>query len=351
MVQVVAREREIGAAPPPAITHGVKEIIALVDDPRTSVAKLTSVISRNKGLMERILRQANSAVYGMPRRVNDPNFAVVLLGFDALKEMIVRSVVAGAFRRMVNSVVGFEEFWNHSIGCGLGARMIAEKTEVCDPNEAFVAGLLHDIGYLLINWSGENQVQTASFPGLTLSAAGQGTQPLQEYHAEVGAWLAERWSISEPVVEAIRCHHTPAEAVSGSGIVAVVHVAEVLCHQLQIGHPQYESVSGFEPAALRSLGLKEESFTKQTPQGYASLFMENMTRVPKFESLVHDLKTNLLEAMEDLSEQERLTLALLYYEGLSLADVSKVLGLAANEVEQLQATALARLQAAVTLMA
>jgi len=349
MVQVVARDR--AAVSSPVITHGVKDIIALVDDPRTSVAKLTSVISQNKGLMERILRQANSAVYGLPRRVNDPNFAVVLLGFDALKEMIVRSVVAGAFRRMVNSVVGFEEFWNHSIGCGLGARMIAEKTGVCDPNEAFVGGLLHDIGYLLINWSGENQAQTGSFPGLTLGLDDKTSESLQDYHAEVGAWLAERWSIAGHVVEAIRCHHRPSEATLGSEIVAVVHVAEVLCHQLQIDHPQYESVSGFEAVALRSLGLKEESLMQQTPQGIASQFMEHMTHVPKFESLVRDLKTNLLEAMEDLSEQERLTLALLYYEGLPLADVSKVLGLATEHVEQLQSTALARLQAAVTLMA
>jgi RNA polymerase sigma factor for flagellar operon FliA len=110
-------------------------------------------------------------------------------------------------------------------------------------------------------------------------------------------------------------------------------------------------VGGFDPAALRILGLKEASLMQQTPDGYASMFIEHMTRVPKFESLVRDLKVNLLEAMEDLSEQERLTLALLYYEGLSLSDVSKVLGLAAEQVEQLQATALARLQAAVTLMA
>jgi RNA polymerase sigma factor (sigma-70 family) len=351
MAQVLDRKKEVVDPPSTAITHGVREIIALVDDPRTSVAKLTSVIRHNKVLMERILRQANSAVYGLPRRISDPNFAVVLLGFDALKEMIVRSVVAGAFRRMVNSVVGFEEFWNHSIGCGLGARMIAEETGTCDPNEAFVAGLLHDIGYLLINWSGEDQSQTQSFPGLALKVSDKASQPVQDYHAEVGAWLAERWSISSHVVEAIRSHHTPSGAAPGTEIVAVVHVSEVLCHQLQIGHPHYESVGGFDPAALRILGLKEASLMQQTPDGYASMFIEHMTRVPKFESLVRDLKVNLLEAMEDLSEQERLTLALLYYEGLSLSDVSKVLGLAAEQVEQLQATALARLQAAVTLMA
>ena len=151
MQQTAVEHRTFMLRSQPAMAQGVREIISLVDDPRTSVAKLASAIYRNPTLMQRVLRQANSPMYGLPQRVTDPKFAEVLVGFDALREIVIRSVVYGAFRRMVNSLVKFEEFWIHSVGCALGARMIAEETGKCDPADAFLAGLLHDIGHVIVS--------------------------------------------------------------------------------------------------------------------------------------------------------------------------------------------------------
>jgi RNA polymerase sigma factor (sigma-70 family) len=351
MSQATVQRNVVTRVQQQSMSSGVKEIIALVDDPRTSVAKLTSAIYKNRGLMERVLRQANSPLYGMQRRVSDPTFAVVLLGFDALKEIVVRSLVTGAFRRMVNSVVRFEAFWNHSVGCGLGARMIAEETGVCDPTDAFVAGLLHDIGYIVLNENGHDAVKST---GVLLPTParhpGNGTAP-QEDHAEIGAWLIERWKLDSGVAEAIRYHHDPSAATRHEALVAVVHIAEVLCHHLHIGESGYESVSGYDPVALEAVDLDEAALTGGSSKGYVALFLERISRAPKFESLVQDLKKNLVEVMEELSEQQRLVIALHYYEGLSQAEVSRVLNLSMTDVEQFQETALARLRAAVSLMA
>ena len=351
MSQAAVQRKVVTLVHQPTMSSGVKEIIALVEDPRTSVAKLTSAIYKNQVLMERVLRHANSPLYGMHRRVNDPTFAVVLLGFDALKEIVIRSLVTGAFRRMVNSVVRFEAFWNHSVGCGLGARIIAEETGVCDPTDAFVAGLLHDIGYIVLNENGDGHSQSAGvvFPSV-MRPAGTVTSP-QEDHAEIGAWLIERWKLDSKVVEAIRYHHQPASATENEALTAVVHIAEVLCHHLHIGESTYESVTGYDPAALEAVDLDEAALTGSSSKGYVALFLEKLSRAPKFESLVKDLKKNLIEVMEELSEQERLVIALHYYEGLSTAEVSKVLDVSISDVEQFQETALARLRAAVSLMA
>ena len=333
----------------PAVSSGVKEIISLVEDPRTSVAKLTSAIYRNQVLMERVLRQANSPLYGLQKRVNDPTFAVVLLGFDALKEIVIRSVVTGAFRRMVNSLVRFEEFWNHSVGCGLGARMIAEETGVCDPTDAFVAGLLHDIGFIILNEGGEDPAAVALIGKAGLKSE-RDTIPVSGDHAVAGAWLAERWKLAPSIVEAIRHHHQPSQATENETLTAVVHIAEVLTHHLHIGKAEYEVVGEYDPAALESVDLDEAALTGNSSNGYVALYMEKIARAPKFESLVKDLKKNLIEVMEELSERERLVIALVYYEGLSMLEVSKVLECSPQEVEQYQDTALARMRAAVSLM-
>jgi RNA polymerase sigma factor (sigma-70 family) len=351
MSQPALQDNMLQVIRPSSLTKDVREIIALVDNPNTSVAKLTSAIYKNQVLMERVLRHANSPLYGFPHRVSDPGFAVVLLGFDALKEIVVRSVVTGAFRRMVNSLLRFEAFWNHSVGCGLGARLIAEETGVCDPTDAFVAGLLHDIGYIVLMESGNDQAK-----GLSLSLPAESRpeatdSPLQDYHASVGGWLIERWKVSPAIADAIRYHHQPALAQKNKRLTAVVHIAEVLCHRLHIGECEYETAIAYEKAALDEVNIEPEALTGDAPNGYVSLFVDKISRAPRFESLVKDLKKNLIEVMEELSEQERLVLALLYHEGLSLPEISKVLGVSIETVEQSQDMALARLRAAVSLMA
>ncbi|MCX6135310.1 MAG: sigma-70 family RNA polymerase sigma factor [Ignavibacteriales bacterium] len=332
----------------PSISNRVNEIIELVDNPLTSVAKLTSAISKDQTLVRRVLRQANSPIYGFSRRVKDPNFAVILLGFDALREMVVRSIVTGAFRRMVNSMIRFEAFWDHSIGCGLGARFISEQTGLCDPNDAFVAGLLHDIGYVILNEhvsdDGMNKGGAGTSKGLVSASL-----PKQD-HADVGAWLATHWHLSDDIVTAIRLHHKPASATTHRTLVSIVHTAEVLCHRLQIHKTDYESIEGYDPQALATLGLTEAALTNDSASGYVASIREDLSHAPKFATLITELKQNLVEVMQELSEQERVVLALLYYEGLPIVDISRVLGVSVPDVEQLQTTALARLRAAITLI-
>lgn len=334
----------------PAMSHSVNEIIELVDNPLTSVAKLASAICKDQMLVRQVLRQANSPVYGFARRVSDPNFAVILLGFDALREMVVRSVVTGAFRRMVNSLIKFEIFWDHSIGCALGARFISEQTGLCDPKEAFVAGLLHDIGYIIINEHADDEDKKKGTSAPFGNVVVPKSSGRKEDHAEVGALLATQWHLSDEIVEAIRCHHKPNTAKAHRALVAIVHTAEVLCHSLQIHKTEYESIDGYDPQVLASLGLTESTLANDSSTGYVASIREDLSHAPKFATLINDLKQNFVEVMEELSESERIVIALIYYEGLPIVDISKVLGVSVSDVDELQATALARLRAAITLM-
>lgn len=350
MNQAIVYEDSVSVSSHPRHSADIKEIVDLVDNPHTSVARLASVISKDAALMKRLLRQANSPLYGFQRRISDPNFAVVLLGFDALKEMVVRSVVSGALRRMVDTMVRFESFWTHSVGCALGARLIAIKTGACDANDAFVAGLLHDVGYVVINESimdrfydpqGGNVSWKNIDPALPSAKAG---------HAEVGAALVRRWNVSGELVEAIRYHHRPVLASINPQLVATVHIAEALCHKLNIGQTDYERVDEVDEEAQRILGVDESFFQVDPDSGYIVLFRQELARAPKFETLVQELRSNLVEAMGELEDKERLVVALRYYEGLSVEDCTKLLGLSVMAVEQLQHSAFAKLRAAVTMI-
>jgi len=350
MNQPLVQDERTYAVLGPRSSGGIHEILELVDNPHTSVARLASVISKDAALMKRLLRQANSPLYGFQRRVSDPSFAVVLLGFDALKEMVVRSVVYGAFRRMVDTMIRFESFWTHSIGCALGSRLIAIKTGVCDANDAFAAGLLHDVGYIIINQSIMDRFyegKQSSIPGSNLNLV----FPSKASHQEIGAALAERWHLSEDIVEAIRYHHHPGAATINPALVATVHTAEVLCHVLNIGQTDYETLAEIEPEARRILGVDQSYFEVDSDSGYVNLFKEELSRAPKFATLVQELRSNLVDAMGNLDEKERLVVALLYYEGLSVEDAAKLLGMSIPAVEQVQNTAFARLRAAVTVIA
>ena len=350
MAEQLLSQQYVSLVRRPAISNRANEIIELVDNPLTSVAKLASAISKDQLLVRRVLRQANSPLYGFPRRVSDPNFAVILLGFDALREMVVRSIVTGAFRRMVNSLIRFEAFWDHSIGCGLASRLLSEQTGLCDPNDAFVAGLLHDVGYIIINENSQDDGKK-SVGKLGRAKTNAATSQLSKLdHAEVGAWLATQWHLSNEIVEAIRLHHIPASATAHQNLAAIVHTAEVLCHRLQIHKMDYESIDAYDPQALLALGLTETTLSNESSTGFIASIREDLSHAPKFATLINELKQNLVEVMQELSEKERVVIALLYYEGLPVLDISKVLGIPIAAVEQLQSTALARLRAAITLM-
>ena len=348
MNQAIAYEDSVTLATHARHSADIKEIVELVDNPHTSVARLASVISKDAALMKRLLRQANSPLYGFQRRISDPNFAVVLLGFDALKEMVLRSVVSGALRRMVDTMIHFESFWTHSVGCALGARLIAIKTGGCDANDAFLAGLLHDVGYVVMNDSIMDRFYDPQGWAVSWKNLDPALPSTKAGHAEMGAALARRWNMSGELVEAIQYHHRPALASINPQLVATVHIAEALCHKLNIGRPNYERVERVDEEAQRILGVDDSFFQIDPDSGYIVLFKQELLRAPKFEELVQELRSNLVEAMGELEDQERLIVALLYYEGLSVEDCTKLLGLSITAIEQLQHSAFAKLRAAVT---
>ncbi len=217
-------------APLPAVASRVMQV---VEEDRFSAYDLAAVIATDTALTAKILRLANSAFYGYPRRIATVRDGVVLIGFRAVRSTAVAAAIVEMFPPSGHGPFQVDLFWGHSVACGLVAEIMARETGYARPDQAFTAGILHDIGRLLLS-----QYQPDGF-GQALYRALQDGAPLEEAeriqfgfdHSLLGARLAERWNFPGELCQAIQHHHDLAHAMDRSGLTYVVAHANALCHQ------------------------------------------------------------------------------------------------------------------------
>jgi putative nucleotidyltransferase with HDIG domain len=217
----------------PALPDLYREITELLESDRGSVEQLGAVIGKDMAMTAMILKLANSAFFSLRQTVTSPAEAVSYLGIDLLKSLVLAHGLfgqVGAFRIPSFTI---QHLWQHSLAVGLGSRRIAEAEEAGAQraNECFTAGLLHDIGILIL---------ASRFPEdyarvLETNRRSGGELEASEYHifgathGEVGAYLLALWGIPEPVVQAAAHHHSIShQAVRGFSAALAVHVADTI---------------------------------------------------------------------------------------------------------------------------
>lgn len=313
----------------------LEQVLELMRDPASSVSQLGAIVATDRDLSERIIQRANSPVLALPSRVATVSEAITLLGFEALRDTLMRMVVSGALHTVVNLFSQYEQFWRHSIACGLASRLLAAKHGLVHPTDAFIAGLFHDLGLI---------IPAGSADGSLRSVLLKSTPPVSpEDHEQAGAALVHRWGLGPRIVEAVRCHHTPAAAVADPALTATVHVADVLCHRMEIGAYGADHIGTIAPGALALLGLTEEDLVVERLTEETALLKRDLEEAPSFDRLVSALRTSLVDAVGKLPYQERLALALCYQEGLTMSEVAKLMGVTEPEAHQVHDTALGRL--------
>jgi putative nucleotidyltransferase with HDIG domain len=322
------------------------EVVELTKNPNTSASRIGDLIASDEALSNKILKVANSPMFGLPRRISTLSFAVVVLGFDSLRTLVTRLMVGDAFRKIVDTFFNYQDFWDHSVACGVMSRLLARKTGVRNPDHALVAGLLHDVGYLVFQESIKDQRnvlkeihEKSHVPFGQVIEAFCGIS-----HQEAGSQLAERWMLPEGVSDAIMHHHQPQLASEDPGLTAIVHVADVLCSRLKLDKFQYETLDEFEKSALAMIGLTEDDVSDVHLNEYLAQATASLNGLPSFEGIVATMKNELVNAIADLPDREKLIVALHYYEGVSLEDITSVVELDLNDVIKLHDNAMDSLQ-------
>jgi len=267
----------------------IAKVIELVDNPKTSASALGKLISTDQVLTARVLKLANSAFYGFPRRISTINLAIVVLGFDTLKDLGLSVSIINRFSTSSSDTdFDMSRFWEHSIGCGIAGKMLARKYKYRVVGEVFVAGLLHDIGKLVVN-----QYMVDDFgkiqklikeKGYTFYEAEQDV--LGVTHAEIGKWLAVKWNLPAQLCDAIMCHHTPVKAKKNIFLASLVNFSDYLCKISSIGYSGDDVIPELLPETVEVLRLRKDDRGEIDVEFYQKLLFAEMERAETFISII-----------------------------------------------------------------
>lgn len=207
--------------------------IQLAEDEHTAAMDLATVISSDQALTAKLLRLSNSAYYGYARRISNVREAVILLGMRTVRSVAISSAIIDAFK--VPEFEGFDAdlFWAHSVCVGLTAEVIARESRVARPEDAFTAGVIHDVGKLAMMLTEPKRfaevVDLVRHEGMKFREAELAV--FEVGHELVGARLAQRWKFPEPLVTSIREHHPPKAVSTIENLSAVVATANLACNR------------------------------------------------------------------------------------------------------------------------
>ncbi len=279
--------------------------IQMAQDERTQTMDLAAVISSDQALTAQILRLSNSPYYGYARRINNVREAVILLGMRTVRSVAVSSAIIDAFK-LPDMIGDFSTdlFWGHCVTTGLVAEQLARHTKVCRPEDAFTAGVLHDVGKLAIILADPDSFAeiTAIVRDEVVRSHDAERAVLAVTHDQVGAALAEAWRFPEPLVAAVRDHHPDGPISKLTSLGDVVTVANFVCHREGYACG-YDWTKNPERREAIALPAEVEYALSRVPGGFQGLagkaraFLMNVTsRTPRWYSAVEDIEGEELDS-------------------------------------------------------
>ena len=243
----------------PTLPRTVLKITELVNDPKSSAKDLARVITDDQVLTVRLLKLVNSSFYGFPQRISTVTGAIVLLGFDAIRNLLLTTSVFDLFaNRNRQKKQDQERFWDHSLGCAVGAKVIGNYLRHDKIEELFVSGLLHDIGKIveMMFLPDEFSEIAAAVNRDNILITTAENNVLGYNHAEVGKLLAEKWNLPVKLVQVIAHHHHPDNAGSFAMEAAIVHLADIFCRALNMGYGGDNKIPPLDKLAWERLKIQ-----------------------------------------------------------------------------------------------
>jgi len=239
-------------------------IIRLVEDPDSTAQDLNNVITNDPALGARILKVVNSSFYGLPGQIGSINRAIVLLELNALKNVAIAASLAKIFRGgQICPSFNARELWKHSIAVASSTRMLASKASLGLPDEAFLAGLIHDLGIMVEMQARRPKlievIETVERDEKVAFRDAE-TAVLGANHEQFGAALCRAWKFPVCFANVTGHHHRPQEVPDENRtLAALVHVSDVLAGRLQLGYSRTVETTEFDPSLLDLLKLTNKT--------------------------------------------------------------------------------------------
>jgi putative nucleotidyltransferase with HDIG domain len=247
-----------GLVSPPDVCMRLFE---LIHDPGTGAREIAAVVNIDPNLTVRLLRMANSAFYNLSGKVETVSRAVTVIGTVDLYQLVLSISAVKTFTDIPNELVKMDTFWRHSVYTGLLARALAARARVLHPERLFVAGLIHDVGSLVLY----NQRPDAMRDILLIAEGDEEIlyqaelERFQYSHAGVAAQLMQQWKFSDTLVEAVQCHHQPGEAQAARMEAHILYLANHLVNESEQGNFMGSPRADIQlsEALLEVIGLNE----------------------------------------------------------------------------------------------
>ncbi len=245
-----------GSALPASLPETYQHLDAAVRSPFTTTDAIAGILELDPGICARVLRLANSSLYCCPRRVERVGMAVSIIGTRQLRELVLASSVISLFSGISSNVVDMGSFWRHSIACGLMARGLAAGRREANVEVFFVAGVMHDLGLLLMlqHMPGAMRVALERHRATGMPLFLSEGETIGYDHAQAGAAILERWRLPPTLVDPVACHHRWSP-LRQPLISAAVHIADAVVCACRLGSSGEATVSSYAPAAWRELRL------------------------------------------------------------------------------------------------
>ena len=249
---------------PPLPTSAMR-VIALTKNPLTSAKALETVIEQDPALVVSILRQANSAYYGYARRISSLQEAIVILGIQVIQGLVISAAVAPLLKsKLLGYEIEQEGLWKHSLLTAMAAKRLCQHRKLPYGDVAFTAGLLHDIGKLIISvyvqQVGDHLLRKVTETKLSYVVLEKTVIGFD--HAKVGGFLAKSWDLPNDLAAAISCHHSLSDVQNYGELASVVHIANGLASILGVVGGVDSVFNPIQQEALNLLTLKESDLER-----------------------------------------------------------------------------------------
>ena len=231
-----------------------------IENPASTVEDFSRLLGSDTDLCARLLKLANSAFYSFPAEVETIDRAVGMVGLRQIRELVLVTTTMNTFSKIKFEVVNMTSFWEHSVAVGVLARSIARYAGLPHSERYYVAGLLHDIGRLVM------YLKLPSFMNDLLIECDQQEeslfvleqQQLAYTHAEIGGRLLEFWEVPQSIYEPVQYHHRPDQASEFAHMACAVHMADAWVNKNQTGSSGERRMPAINPQATQMLGVQED---------------------------------------------------------------------------------------------
>ncbi|MBT3922026.1 MAG: HDOD domain-containing protein [Nitrospina sp.] len=248
----------------------------VVSNPNCDFDDIAEIISLDPSLTLRLLKIVNSAFYGFRGEVETIPHAMGIVGTEQLMQLVLATTVVGQFKNIPKDMVNMEYFWKHSVACGLAARAINEVREANEGESIFVAGLLHDVGRLVMCLKVPDQLKIVL--DFAKKSGDRWYKAEAKYfgfdHGGVGGALLRTWNLPKKLQEAVAHHHFPASAKNYPQEAAIVNLADRISHHIVLDSDHDSQNFSSEKEAWDAVQLSEDFHLPQILEQTISQFEE-----------------------------------------------------------------------------